>query len=1823
MQGQKRWRRTAAGWMTALMLLQSVITPLTGWAFESAQGDAGGSPGHGLLTDVRLVNQGGQDMNRRSVEEDIPLRLVYTYDFGALIRQEKAALPKEAATAYEAEPDSQSTPAESIATATAAGASSLLPDAESGVWEYHIELPGELEYDIDMELLLAVLDEGGFKLEDHTLSYEPERHRVHMILDKQTAGDYPTGTIEVPVRLSSDVLADLGVFKPATAVQAARAVGYDPAGNTQGHRIEVSLGGEKSRTLLLLPFQKGARADKALMDCLTGMEMKHQEKPGAGSKNIVLERDKTVEIEVKTKEHSFDLRYDFVIDDLEDRGFEKNTKYQIDFPDALMLPDGTSWEAVDENKDHWENPATPRVIGDITWDPSGKQLTLVFRDDYYDEATDYQGTGGGFRDITFGFDVHARVNETLFTQKEIIAPVTVAGGVCNLKLSAVQEDLTVKLSKTGRVTPENGRVTQWAVTLTGASIGAGYQLTDQLDSSSLKQDGAGHWNQEMIRDSFQFSELSLIKDTDYTIQWMYDNSESQSGVYITGYKLTFLKSVPLASGELVIGYKSQVPDDYYWEWVAGNCKDQNNAKEKESVSVKNTARLTYLDRSEQKSASVTETIYSPLIKSVEKTDKDRGEITWKLELNKGGGSLEANTTVAEVIGNGMELTGIRSGTDTFVKDRDWETATDTVNGDTYQAVKLKTELNSPAVLYVDTKITDGFTDTDKGYGNQVCGKVWVNGEMYTVWSVHVEGKLPGGAGVFTKYGQTYGDIGNAWYSWTIHINQNRGRYESVRVTDDMDGAVLLDAAQCNNEVIGLEKINPDGTSVLKWADVNSVDLHSGSVTWSWSASSDFGETASPNGDISLTYQESADHKSSQLVLDFGQSQAVGQYYVLHFKTAVRKLQNSSLNGTFSNQARMERKDSAGVTISSNPLDQRGIKTEKTAHYNKETNEFTWTLTSNRDGKTLTNPLLYDHFPAGYAELVGLESGRPLPDTMSAKLQKQEGAVWMDLTEGADYWLEIIAADTSGNGSTSDPGVDLVFHLGGADSSSDRTIDYTVRAVITGVLRPEAIQNWETQNLDQTFRYTNTGYLESEDYGNAGSGAPTLGLKPLFLKKQSEYIVRDEQIEWSVLINPEGYILTDAAALIEDEYDIDCMRLLPDTMTLYRQDYDGSLADQGLGWKKVEFARNDLTYDDTTGSFSFKLPLEQGDFSDKGYSYKLTYRTDVFKPSNPAVGDSYLYQNQVHWQIGATPVTYSAEHKISQATVNRWGGAKEYKRVRVLKLDVADHKPLAGASFRMSGTMSNGADYNKTSQTDSNGVLYFTKMRNGTYMLEETSPPAGYDGGLFQPESFEVVETDSEFHVTAYNNRDDTRVHSLEFVKKAYDGTTVRALEGITFTLTSKTSGISQKAVSQENGSVSFNNLVPGDYVLHESNPPAGYKAMEDQIITIDGSSPDAVRLADVVNMKQTARLEFRKLDGKGAPLPGGEFTLFQHGQAVQTVLSDADGWVRFDGLYDGTYVIKETAAPEGYVPPDPDSALMIVTITLDMLGTTLTEQSIINTLKPPARISLLKTDDSKTPAPLSGAVFGLYRDNMLLMEAVSDENGLVRFDVVEMGTCSIRELHPPKGYTGTVAIEGIEITASQMDTDIYLGAYMNELSPVPNRHSGGGNSGGGGGGVPSKPDAGTAQNPGPGVPKNPEASSADLSPESEPENSPGQNPMPETGPHNSGDNRAVPGPGDTPTKRVDTSGKSREEILQYLEDGFIPLGNIPSGMTRAEMLQWILDNEIPLYAPLPKTGRKGSGAAALFWTVATALMAYGAVLLGMNRTGLRTERRYAQRRKRD
>lgn len=172
------------------------------------------------------------------------------------------------------------------------------------------------------------------------------------------------------------------------------------------------------------------------------------------------------------------------------------------------------------------------------------------------------------------------------------------------------------------------------------------------------------------------------------------------------------------------------------------------------------------------------------------------------------------------------------------------------------------------------------------------------------------------------------------------------------------------------------------------------------------------------------------------------------------------------------------------------------------------------------------------------------------------------------------------------------------------------------------------------------------------------------------------------------------------------------------------------------------------------------------------------------------------------------------------------------------------------------------------------------------------------------------------------------------------------LKGATFVLIDE-EGNKLYRTSDDNGEISFDNLAPGKYTLKEYRAPEEYeKTKEEWNVTvysdgnvkitstfITGASQEYTG-KDTINIEVTNKpggqdFMIYKKDNEGKRLAGAKFTLKKQVKDGETspkpreAITDPNGVATFKNLDDGTYIIEESEAPDGYKDIDKKWVLVI------------------------------------------------------------------------------------------------------------------------------------------------------------------------------------------------------------------------------------------------------------------------------------------------------------
>lgn len=158
-------------------------------------------------------------------------------------------------------------------------------------------------------------------------------------------------------------------------------------------------------------------------------------------------------------------------------------------------------------------------------------------------------------------------------------------------------------------------------------------------------------------------------------------------------------------------------------------------------------------------------------------------------------------------------------------------------------------------------------------------------------------------------------------------------------------------------------------------------------------------------------------------------------------------------------------------------------------------------------------------------------------------------------------------------------------------------------------------------------------------------------------------------------------------------------------------------------------------------------------------------------------------------------------------------------------------------------------------------------------------------------------------------------------------------------------------------------------------------------------------------------IAFEKVDEKGYPLKGAEFTLYADVECTKrlaTATSDENGDVQFEDKWPaGTYYLRETTAPVGYTAAELTWTVKIAAGKATVStpgGTTVTE------VKNTSRLRLKLRVLGQLGEELPGAVLRVTRDNGSPMLYKTDEAGAALLEQMPAGDYIIQLAGTPTGY---------------------------------------------------------------------------------------------------------------------------------------------------------------------------------------------------------------------
>ena len=362
--------------------------------------------------------------------------------------------------------------------------------------------------------------------------------------------------------------------------------------------------------------------------------------------------------------------------------------------------------------------------------------------------------------------------------------------------------------------------------------------------------------------------------------------------------------------------------------------------------------------------------------------------------------------------------------------------------------------------------------------------------------------------------------------------------------------------------------------------------------------------------------------------------------------------------------------------------------------------------------------------------------------------------------------------------------------------------------------------------------------------------------------------------------------------------------------------------------------------------------------------------------------------------------------------------------------------IEGIKFLATGISDTNKDLKFEATTNENGVAMFDKLVIGKYVITEdgSTVPAAY---LVADEQEVTVEYNETAEV-AFENIEKT---GSIVVHKTTEGQ--RNIEGIKFYLrgTSDTGReIDIPTVTDKDGIAKFENIPIGTYMVieDEETVPYGYLVADEKEVKVEyAQTIDAT----ILNEEKTGSITVHKATEGQKNIEGIKFYLRGTSDTGREIdipaITDENGIAKFENIPIGTYKViedKETV-PYGYLVADEKEVKVEYAQTIDA--------TILNNEQTGSIKVHKKTADMTNVEGIRFILSGVSDTGReIRIEAVTDKDGLAKFEGVPVGTYTITEdgSTVPYGYLVADSKQVTVAYAQTVDTDM-----VNEKAPdTPN-----------------------------------------------------------------------------------------------------------------------------------------------------------------------------------
>ena len=409
---------------------------------------------------------------------------------------------------------------------------------------------------------------------------------------------------------------------------------------------------------------------------------------------------------------------------------------------------------------------------------------------------------------------------------------------------------------------------------------------------------------------------------------------------------------------------------------------------------------------------------------------------------------------------------------------------------------------------------------------------------------------------------------------------------------------------------------------------------------------------------------------------------------------------------------------------------------------------------------------------------------------------------------------------------------------------------------------------------------------------------------------------------------------------------------------------------------------------------------------KGYSYTVT---EIEAPKGYSISDEPTQTIKLVEQQAEFVVDFDNE----QNTIP----------FEITKTDISTGELIPDCTFEI---LNENKEQVITGTTDENGIAHF-QLAIGKYFYREISAPDIYEIDD-TPYPFEITENDDIVKAEMTNKK---KSGSIKVTKTTTGNLNIEGIKFLATGISDTNKDLKFEATTNENGVAMFDKLVIGKYVITEdgSTVPAAYLVADEQEVTVDYNETAEVAFE---NIEKTGSIVVHKTTEGQRNIEGIRFILSgvsDTGREIRIeAVTDKDGIAKFENVPIGTYTITEdgSTVPYGYLVADEKEVKVEYAQTID--------ETILNNEQTGTVKVHKKTDGMTNIEGIKFILSGVSDTGReIRIEAVTDKDGIAKFENVPIGTYTITEdgSTVPYGYLVADSKQVTVTYAQTVDADMF------------------------------------------------------------------------------------------------------------------------------------------------------------------------------------------------